>query len=441
MLDAWRVYARPRIILFVFLGFSSGLPLALVGTTLSAWLAETGINKTSIGLFALVGLPYSLKFLWAPFLDRLGLPWLTKTFGRRRGWALLSQVGLAMTLVGLSTIDPNTDIGLLALLALGLAFFSASQDIVIDAYRIEILRPEEYAAGAAVHVLGYRFGMLTSGAGALYLAALLPWPEVYAVMTLFVGVGIFAVLLAGEPQQAATDLPSSERPHPEHDKGPLARIAAWCTDAVVAPFRDFMRKPLWLAILCFIALFKLGDVFIGVMAMPFYLELGFSKIDIASITKVFGLLATIAGGFIGGAVVHRLGVMRGLFLCGLVQMLSNLVFAGLATVGPDLRLLTLAIATENIAGGMATAAFIAFLSSLCSIAYSATQYALLSSLFAFSRDVLGAGGGWLADQLDWVSYFLFATGAAIPGLLLLAWLMRAGCQPRITAHDLPASRD
>lgn len=417
---AWRVYADKRVLLFVFLGFSSGLPLALVGTTLSAWLAESGISKTAIGLFGLVGLPYSLKFLWAPLLDRVRLPFLTQRLGRRRGWALLSQLGLALSLVALSGADPVADTTTVAVLALVLAFFSASQDIVIDAYRVELLPPDAYAAGAAVHVLGYRFGMLTSGAGALYLASTLPWGEVYGIMAGFVAVGIGAVLLAPEPAP-----PRTEHHIRAASGSRLGRLAAWSRAAILAPFADFMRRPLWPALLVFIALFKLGDVFVGVMAMPFYLELGFSKIHIANVTKVFGLLAMIAGGFFGGAVVHRFGVLRGLMLCGLVQMLSNLVFAGLAAIGPDVAALTLAIAVENVSGGMATAAFIAFLSTLCTPAYAATQYALLSSLFAFARDVLGAGGGWLADQMDWVAYFLLATLAALPALLLLGWMLQS----------------
>lgn len=425
------VYLDRRIIAILFLGFSSGLPLALTGATLSVWLVEGGIAKTAIGMFALVGLPYTLKFAWAPLIDRLRLPVLTRLLGRRRGWAVLTQLGLMLALLGLGSTDPADDLWRMALLALVVSFFSASQDIVLDAWRVEILDERQYGAGAAAVVLGYRIGMLTSGAGALYLASVLPWPMVYTIMAALVGVGLVTMLLNREPEIRVS--PESARREAdvaaflEHRPGLAgwrAELLAWLFGAVVAPFADFMTRRAWVAILLFIAIYKLGDVYAGAMATPFYLELGFSKIEIANVTKAFGLGASIIGGLLGGVVVSRFGVMRSLLVCGVLQMVSNLMFVLLARSGHDLGMLTVVIAVENVTGGMGTGAFVAYLSSLCNVAYTATQYALLSSFSAVGRDFLAASSGWLADRMDWASYYLLSTSAALPGLLLLLWLMR-----------------
>jgi PAT family beta-lactamase induction signal transducer AmpG len=419
------VYLDRRIIAILFLGFSSGLPLALTGATLSVWLVEGGVSKTAIGLFALVGLPYTLKFAWAPLIDRLHLPVLTSLLGRRRGWAVLTQAALMLALIGLGSTDPVAELWWMALFAVVVAFCSASQDIVLDAWRVEILDENQYGAGAAAVVLGYRIGMLTSGAGALYLASVLPWALVYTVMAALVGVGLTTMLLNREPEIRAS--PESERreavvaAYLERRPGLAgwrAELLAWLFGAVVAPFADFMTRRAWVAILLFIAIYKLGDVYAGIMATPFYLELGFNKIDIANVTKAFGLGASIIGGILGGIVVSRFGVMR-----SLLQMVSNLMFVLLARTGHDIGMLTVVIAVENVTGGMGTAAFVAYLSSLCNVAYTATQYALLSSFSALGRDLLAASSGWLADRMDWVTYYLVSTSAALPGLLLLLWLM------------------
>ncbi|MBI1208602.1 MAG: MFS transporter [Azospirillum sp.] len=421
------VYLDRRVGVVLLLGFASGLPLALTGATLSVWLAESGLKLTAIGLFSLVGLPYSLKFLWAPLIDRLPLPVLDRCFGRRRAWGLASQLCLMLALIGLGLTDPRSDPWWTACLAVVVAFCSASQDIVIDAYRVESLEPHQFGAGAATYVLGYRFGMLASGAGALYLASALPWREVYFAMAALVLVGMATLLLSGEPAAKV-----------RRDRAQGQGVGAWLYGAVVAPFTDFMSRPAWAIVLGFIVVFKLGDVLVGVMAMPFYLDLGFSKIEIANVTKLFGLLATIAGGFIGGALVHRLGIMRGVLVCGVLQMVSNLTFAVLAMVGHDLGMLMVTVTIENICGGMATAAFVAYLSSLCSVAYTATQYALLSSLFAFSRDVLGASGGWFSGQLGWVGYFVLCTAAALPGLALFLVLCGRSLAPQPVAAPIEA---
>jgi PAT family beta-lactamase induction signal transducer AmpG len=302
---------------------------------------------------------------------------------------------------------------------------------VIDAYRVEILEERQYGAGAAMIVLGYRIGMLVSGAGALYLATYVSWFATYGLMTALMIVGIATILLNPEPKarksrdsiEQARRIAAYLKARPD-PAGKRAKALAWIYGAVISPFAEFMSRRGWLVILLFILLYKFGDALAGVMSNPFYVELGFTKIQIASISKAFGLAATIIGSVIGGVIVDRIGILKSLFVCGILQMLSNLMFALLAVAGTDIRMLTLAIAVENLSGGMGTAAFVAYLSSLCNIAYTATQYALLSSFMAFGRTLLSSSGGWLADQMDWVSFFIVTTAAALPGLLVLVWITR-----------------
>ena len=425
------VYADRRVLALIVFGFSSGLPLALTFGTLSLWLAEVGVSKTTIGLFALMGAPYTFKFLWAPLVDKMPIPFLTRRLGRRRGWAIVTQLALVVTIAGLGATKPAAHPGITAVFALMVAFWSATQDIVIDAYRVEILEERQFGAGAATIVLGYRIGMLVSGAGALYLATYVGWSVAYALMAALMSAGIVAVLCNPEPKaQKTQDSLQPERrlaPHLDaegHPWGKKAQALAWVHGAVISPFAEFVSRRGWLVILLFILLYKLGDALAGVMGNPFYLELGFTKIQIASITKAFGLAATIIGGVIGGIIVNRVGILGSLFVCGVLQMLSNLMFAVLAMVGNDAAMLSLTIAIENLSGGMATAAFVAYLSSLCNVAYTATQYALLTSFMAFGRALLSSSGGWLADHMGWISFFILTTAAALPGLALLVWITR-----------------
>jgi PAT family beta-lactamase induction signal transducer AmpG len=424
------VYADRRVLALLFFGFSSGLPLALTFGTLSLWLAEVGVSKTTIGLFALMGAPYTLKFLWAPLVDQMPIPYLTGRLGRRRGWAIVTQLALIATIAGLGATRPATHAGLTAVFALMVAFWSATQDIVIDAYRVEILEERQFGAGAATIVLGYRIGMLVSGAGALYLATYVGWLVTYGLMAVFMTVGIVTVLLNPEPKVKKSRPSADQERHlgayleaGRHPLGKEAQALAWIRGAVISPFADFVSRRGWLVILLFILLYKFGDALAGVMGNPFYMELGFTKFQIASISKAFGLAAIIIGGGIGGIMVDRMGILRSLFVCGILQMLSNLMFAVLAMVGNDPRMLSLTIAVENLSAGMGTAAFVAYLSSLCNIAYTATQYALLTSFMAFGRTLLSSSGGWLADHMDWISFYVLTTGAALPGLLLLVWIM------------------
>lgn len=417
-LESLRVYREPRMLAVLFMGFASGLPLPLTFGTLSFWLAEAGVSRTSIGLFALVGTVYSLKFLWSPFIDRLPLPYLTRRLGRRRGWALAIQLPLALAILALGFSDPRADPGLVAFAAIVVAFLSASQDIVIDAYRIELLKPEEQGAGAAATQWGYRFGMMAASAGALYAATFGGWAFAYAVMAALMAVGMVTVWLTPEPQAAAAALA------PIPGDSAAARAVAWIERAIVAPFADFMRRPGWIAVIVFVVLYKFGDALAGVMANPFYVAMGFSKVEVANISKVFGVVATLAGLAAGGAVVYRLGLYKSLLICGVLQAVSNLMYAVQSLVGHDVAMLTLTIGIENFTGGMGSAAFVAYLSSLCNVAFTATQYALLSSLATVGRTTLSASGGWLADQLDWFLFFALTTAAAVPGVVMVLWLMR-----------------
>ncbi len=435
-LDAAKVYGDRRVLTILFLGFSSGLPLLLVFSTLSVWLKIEGVSLTAIGLFSLVRTPYTFKFLWAPVIDRVSLPVLTDLFGRRRSWALVTQVALMASIFGMASTSPAENPGMTALFALLVAFTSASQDIVIDAYRVEILENDEQGIGATAIVLGYRIGMLMAGAGALWLAAVFTWNQVYAIMGVFVAIGMATVFFAHEPatgSSLAAAEAEEERIAGHLAKGLapwLARMLAWFYEGVIAPFRDFMGHSGWAAVLAFIALYKLGESYLGVMAGPFYIAMGFSTVEIANVTKAFGLGATIAGGIIGGVLVHRFGIMRSLMICGVLQIAGTLMFVVQAKVGHSVPMLMVTITAENISSGMATTAFVAYLSSLCNQAYTATQYALLSSMMAFTRDVLSASAGWVADQVDWSVFFLISAAAAVPGLLVLAWLMKKHPPPK-----------
>lgn len=415
-LRAAQVYLEPRVVVVLLLGFASGLPLLLTLSTLSFWLAEAKIDKAAIGLFALVGLPYTWKFAWAPIIDRVALPPFTTHLGRRRGWLLFVQLLLAAAIVALGACDPTRNLGVMAGLALLVAFLSASQDIVIDAYRVELLGERQQGAGAAAVVVGYRVAMLLAGAGALVVAEFAGWFWAYAAMAACLVIGMATVLLAPEPEAGGTN----DHVHPA---GP----AAWLKAAVLDPFADFLHRDgpgTALLILLFIMLYKLGDALLGTMTNPFYVEIGFTKPEVATIVKGYGLVATLIGGFLGGVVVNRRGIVPALWICGLIQLASNLIFVLQAWVGHDLAMLAVTISVENLAGGMGTAAFVAYLSSLCNISYTATQYALLSSFMAQARTTLSAGGGFLADSMSWVQFFLVTTAAAIPGLLMLLWLQR-----------------
>jgi len=388
----------------LLLGFSSGLPLALTADTLQAWLTDSGVDLGTIGLFALVGLPYTLKFLWAPFIDRYAVPLL----GRRRGWLLVTQCLLIVCIAAMAMTDPKSNLMSVAILALTIAFFSASQDIVVDAYRADVLEEAERAAGAALAVSGYRIAMIVSAAGALWLSGSfdLSWPTIYLVMAAAMLAGIVATLLAPEPAARAEPPPT-------------------LVDAVVKPLAQFFARPTGLLVLAFVVVFRLPDNTAGAMTVPFMLKVGFAKVDIAAVRQFAGIALTIAGALTGGWVVAKLGLIKSLWIFGLLQAVSNVGFLILSVVGPDYATMVIVISVESFCGGLVTAGFMAFLMSQCDIRYSATQYALLSSLMAQTR-VLGATPtGYLAEHLGWTGFFAMTVFAALPGMMILYFLRPA----------------
>jgi MFS transporter, PAT family, beta-lactamase induction signal transducer AmpG len=417
-LSSWKrslaTYAEPRVLLIIPLGIASGLPLLLTFSTLSAWLATAGISRSAIGAFALVGTPYAFKFLWSPLIDRLPPP---LPIGRRRGWGITIQLGLIAAILALGRCDPKHDLHLIGVLAVLVAFLSASQDIVIDAYRVEILREDQQGPGAGMVQTGYRIGMLIAGAGALMIASSAGWFAAYATMAGLLGLAMLVFVLAPEPAMRVD--PST--PHP---RTRIEAIRQWLATAVTGPFADFMHRPLWAVILIFVLAYKLGEAMAGVMAMPLYVSLGFSLDQIATVSKLVGFFATVIGALIGGVITTKLGVIRALILCGALQSLGNLFYVLQAVGGHRLDYLALCVASENITGAMAGAALVAYLSDLCSPEFTATQYALLSSLAAVGRTMVASSGGVLADKLGWVQFFLLTTVVTIPALLLLFWIGR-----------------
>ncbi|ARJ66382.1 MFS transporter permease [Magnetospirillum sp. ME-1] len=430
-LSGFEAYGEKRVVMVLLLGFSSGLPLLLTFSTLSAWLKGEGISRTAIGIFALVGTPYALKFLWSPLIDRLPLPVLTHWLGRRRSWGLVIQALLIVFILGLGSTDPVKQIWLTATLSVVVAFLSASQDIVIDAYRVEILDDSQQGPGAGAVQAGYRLAMLAAGAGALLVAEHFGWFAAYATMAALLGVGMAVFLLGPEPE-VKTSAATLERERRAADylaarphlRGTPAKVAAWLYGAVVCPFADFMARPAWWAVLLFIIGYKMGEAMAGAMANTLYIEMGFALSEIAYVSKVFGFGATVAGTVIGGALIARLGVMRALLVFGVLQSLGNLFYVVQALAGHNVWALAVCVAAENLTAGMAGSAMVAYLSGLCNLAYTATQYALLSSLTAVGRTLFASASGKLADMFGWVDFFLMTTVVTLPALLILPWLMK-----------------
>jgi len=433
---SWRhslaAYTDRRVLQVLVLYFASGLPLLLTLSTLSAWLATAGVRRAAIGAFALVGTPYAFKFLWSPLIDRLPPP---LPLGRRRGWGISIQLALIAAIVGMGSCSPTRHLPLLGALALVVAFLSASQDIVIDAWRVEILPLSLQGPGAGMIQTGYRIGMLVSGAGALVVASRAGWFVAYATMAAMVLVGLLVFLFGPEPaQQAGED--RSSRAKKETDR--WHAVGLWFSTALAGPFRDFMRRPIWPAILIFVLSYKLGEAMAGLMATPLYISLGFSLDEIAAMSKLVGFFATITGAIIGGLLTVRLGILRSLMLCGVLQSAGNLFYVLQAVGGHRLVYLALCVSAENLTGAMAGAALICYLSSLCSPAFTATQYALLSSLASVGRTLVASSSGVLAESLGWVQFFLLATFLTIPSLSLLVWIARREAGNSKQGSPLPA---
>ena len=384
-----------RMLVALVMGFSCGLPLLLTLSVLQAWMTEAGVDLTTIGLFSLVGLPYTLKFLWAPLFDRYRIP----IFGRRRGWLVISQLTLMGALIWLGASDPARQPTILALAALAVSFSSASQDIVVDAYRREDLPDRELGLGSSLYINGYRVGMLLASGGGLILADHIPFSMVYLIMALCLLPGVLTTLLTPEPN--------------------VESFPVTLKSAVVDPLTEYFNRRNALWILAFILMYKIGDTMAAAMTTPFYLDIGFSKTQIGAVVKLFGFWATVGGTIFGGIAMIRLGIIRSLWLFGLLQALSTAGFALLATIGPNVTALSAVIAFENLSGGMGTSAYAAYMASITDKRFTATQYALLTSLMGIPRVLASAPTGFLAQQMGWPPFFMLCTLIAVPGLLLL----------------------
>lgn len=425
----------------IFLGFSAGLPFLLVFSTLSAWLRDFGVDRTVIGFFSWVGVIYSVKVFWAPVIDRLPVPVLTRLLGKRRSWMLLAQMGIALGLSGMANLDIHSQLQWCASLAVWVAFCSATQDVVIDAFRIENADSRYQGAMSAAYVLGYRLALLTAGAGALYIAEYASWNSAYYAMAAAMMVGITTTLWLSEPKHR--DVKSADTK--DVLSAALTERVSWrqrvltrVADAILSPFIEFFRRNgrVGLLILLLIAVYKMSDITMGVMANPFYLDLGFSKKDIAEISKIFGFFMTIAGAALGGALVVRYGIMRPLLLGAVMVVLTNLLFAVLAVSAPSKLLLAGVISADNLSGGLATSVFIAYLSSLTSTAYTATQYALFSSLMTLPAQFLGGFAGLVVDHYGYYLFFIYASAVGLPAITLV--LVLIGRERRIvTATETP----
>lgn len=397
-----QVFTSRRIATVTLLGFASGLPLALTSGTLQAWMAVDGVDIKTIGIFALVGLPYTVKFLWSPIMDRFVPPLL----GRRRGWMIITQVVLILGIAAMAFNSPKQSPLLMAAFALTVAFFSASQDIVIDAYRTDVLREKERGAGAAVFVMGYRIAMLVSGALALILSDNIGWHNTYLLMAGLMAIGVISAFLGPEPDEKIIPPKSLQ-------------------EAIWGPLKDYFSRRSAFMLLFLIILYKLGDAYAGSLTTAFLIKgVGFTPTDVGTINKGLGLVSLIVGAMFGGSLMARLGLFRSLLFFGVLQAISNLSFMVLAWIGKSYSMLIFAVAFENLSGGMGTSAFVALLMSMCNQRYSATQYALLSSLAALGRIFIAPTSGFIVSSIGWPAFFFITTLVALPGLGLLWWMRR-----------------
>ena len=412
--DAWRIYTRPTVLGMVFFGFSAGLPYLLVFSTLTAWLTEEGVSRSAIGLFAWVGMTYSVKVIWAPIVDRAAIPFFGRVLGQRRSWILFGQMLVVFGLIAISILGVS-NLPLLALLSVLVAFGSSTQDIAIDAYRIEAIEEEYQGAMSASYILGYRIALLIAGAGAFYVASFTAWSNVYLVMAVLMGVGFGAVMLAKEPLFSRQGLIR------ETDSAFNTQKFTFL-NAVVNPFKDFFVRngSFALLIILLIGIYRLSDIVMGIMANPFYLDMGYSKIEIANISKLFGFFMTIFGAFVGGLLVIKWGVGRCLLIGAVAVATTNLFFAQLALLAdPDLNWLAVTVSLDNLSGGFATTAFIAYLSGLTNKAYTATQYALFSSLMTLPGKFMSGFSGFVVDSYGYFTFFLSAAALGLPAILLI----------------------
>lgn len=450
-LDALSVYYHKRVLILLLLGFSAGLPLMLVFSTLSFWLREAGVDRTSIGYFSWIALAYAFKWAWSPLVDRLSLPLLTRFLGRRRSWMLFAQLLLVGAILGMSFSDPLKDLERLALFALMVAFASATQDIVIDAFRIESAPEKMQAALAAAYQVGYRSAMIIATAGALTIAAwvepgntaynLVAWQTSYLIMAGLMSVGILTTLFSREPEvdtraADATELALKQRLSARYPRIIAAGIS-WVYTASILPFIDFFKRygRSAILILLLISCYRISDIVMGIMANVFYVDMGFTKEEIAYLSKIYGLIMTLVGAAFGGALLARFGTMKILFLGALLVAVTNLLFAWQAVIGYNVPFLTFAISVDNFSAGIATAAFIAYLSSLTSNGYSATQYALLSSIMLlFPKFIAGFSGAYV-DAFGYVNFFVAASVIGFPVLFLVVLVNKYAPHPSTSLMD------
>ncbi len=420
----WTWYLQEKLVVIFFFGFSGGLPFPLVYATLTYWLNESGIEKSTISAFAWIGFAYALKFLWSPLVDRLHLPILTTALGRRRSWLLLSQILIAAALVVLANIDPSQAITAFALVALAVAISSATQDMAIDAYRIECAPDEMQGLLAASYQYGYRIAIIVGGAGALYVADFMSWTIAYKAMAVCMGIGMLTTLLAKEPP-----VPEGSNVDARvFDEG----FARWFVNSVVGPFVDFFKRYGWFALtmLLFIALYRISDYVLGILANPFYDDIGFTKSQVASVAKLYGLWVALIGIAGGGVAIAKLGPARSLILSATLIAVTNLFFVYLAATGPDLLALTITISFDNFAQGFSGTVFIAYLSSLTNISFTATQYALFSSLSVFVGKLVAGFSGDVQELLGYEGFFLYAAATGIPSIILAIIVVRFTPRPR-----------
>ena len=414
-LKIYKYYFSKKLIFIFLMGIASGIPLYLILSTLMIWLTRENIDLSTIGLFSLTQIPWSLKFLWAPIIDYYKIPFLHNYLGKRKSWLLITQFFLIISIILLGTNDPTSELFYTAFFALLVSFFSATQDIIIDAYRIEILQESDQGAGAAMTQAGYRVGGIIAGAGALYSREIMEWKTVFLLIALLTLILMILTLFA--PQNKELSIKKSK----------ASNIGNYLL-IFIKPLKEFFNRNSLLntmLILLFILFFKLGDVIAGVMANPFYVKLGFSNIEIANVSKLYGVIATLFGVFIGGWLVKKIGIIKSLFLAGFLQIISNLLFVILSKIGPDYIFLIVTVSGENISGGLGSAAFVAYLSILCNKQYTATQYALLSSIMGIARTFLSSPSGYLVNFLGWSNFFLLSVLFGIPGILILIWMQRS----------------
>ncbi|GGY70852.1 AmpG family muropeptide MFS transporter [Marinobacter zhanjiangensis] len=430
--QGFRIYRNPKVLGMLFLGFSAGLPLLLVGGTFTAWLRDLGVELATIGFLSWVGMAHSIKVVWAPIVDRTPVPLLTRWLGRRRSWMLLAQVAIALALLGMGMTDPSQNHLWVAVLAVVAAFGSATQDIAVDAYRVEAIESRHQGAMAASYVTGYRVAILAAGAGALHIASIGNWSLAYSTMALLMGVGMITTLIVKEPARYISgQTREMERRVASYMDSTVhgnlrRRFMGWFIGAVVCPFADFFQRygKAALIVLLFVGTFRISDIFMGVMANPFYLDIGFTKGEIANIAAAFGLIMTLAGAALGGALVSRFGIARLLLFTALMAPATNLTFAVLATIGPVKEGLVAAIIADNVTGGLAISVFIAYLSSLTNTAYTATQYALFSSLMTLPGQFAAGFTGMLAEAVGWIEFYLITAMTGLPAIVLAALLFR-----------------